>query len=85
MSAHSIKTKSRHPNTTTYQREKFIVAHVTFELCDHPKNGVTFALIAGDAIDAKHRRPMFSGHIKKGMGSQLRRLAARIDQLEEKL
>jgi len=85
MSAHGLKAKRRHPETTTYEREKFIVAHVTFELCDHPKNGVTFALIAGDAIDAKDRRPMFSGHISKGMGSQLRRLAARIDELEVKL
>ena len=82
MSAHSIKTKSRHPNTTTYKREQHKVAHVTFELCGHPKNGATFALIAGDAIDAKHRRPMFTGHISKGMGSQLRRLAARIDEIE---
>jgi len=82
MSAHTIKTKARHPKTTTYKREKFIVSHVTFELCEHPKNGSTFALIAGDAIDAKHRRPMFTGHISKGMGSQLRRLAARIDEIE---
>ena len=85
MSSHSLKAKRRHPDTTTYEREKFAVAHVTFELCDHPKHGVTFSLIAGNAIDAKDRRPMFSGHISKGMASQLRTLAERIDELEVKL
>ena len=85
MSAHSVKTKRRHPDTTTYKREQFQVAHITIEVADHPKNGCTFALIAGEAIAAKDRRPLFTGHVEKGMGSQLRRLAARIDELETKV
>lgn len=82
MSSHSLKSKRRHPDA---KRETFQVSHVTFEICDHPEYGVTFALIAGDAITAKDRRPLFSGHVTKGMSEELRELAFRIRQLEEKL
>lgn len=84
MSVHSVKSKARHPDPVGAVRERYQVAHVTFEVCDHPEHGVTFALIAGEAVHAKDRRPMYSGHIPKGMGTQLRRLAHRIDELEEK-
>ncbi|SMO99461.1 hypothetical protein SAMN06265173_15413 [Thalassovita litoralis] len=82
MSSHSLKSKSRHPETTGIRRELFQVAHVTFEIVDHPEHGATFALIAGLAANAKDRRPLFSGHIEDGMGKELRKLAHRIDELE---
>jgi len=82
MSAHSVKSKARHPDTTTFPREAFEAGHVTFELCDHPDNGVTFALIAGEALSARDRRPLFAGHVPRGMATQLRKLAHRLDELE---
>ena len=47
MSAHSIKSKRRHPEPTTFKRERFKLGHMTFELIDHPKDGVTFCMLAG--------------------------------------
>ena len=76
MSRHGLKSKGRHPGA---QREQFQVGHVTFEIAPDDK---TFALIAGEAVDAKHRRPLFSAHIPKGMAEQLSELAFRIRQLE---
>lgn len=84
MSSHSPKAKRRHPDPETYERERFKVGLVTVEICDHPKNGVTFALIAGEAVHAKDRRPLFSGHVHKGMATQFRKLAHRLDDLESK-
>ena len=55
MSTHSVKAKRRHPDT---EREHYEVAHVTFELS---KKDHTFALIAGEALTARDRRPLFSG------------------------
>lgn len=85
MSSHSIKSKSRHPDPTGVRRELFEVAHVTFEIVDHPDHGATFALIAGLAVHAKDRRPLFSGHVEPGMGTALRKLAHRIDELEAQI
>ena len=85
MSAHSAKTLARHPAPTTYEREQFEVDLITFEICDHPDHGVTFALIAGRAASAKDRRPLFSGHVSRRMAGDLRRLADRLDALEDKL
>lgn len=85
MSAHSVKTRARHPEPKSYERERFWLDHVMFEICDHPDCGATFALIAGEATEAKLRRPLFTGHIKRGMGTQLRRLAHRFDELEARL
>lgn len=82
MSKHSLKSKRRHPNAI---RERFEVGHITFEICDHPEDGRTFALIAGQALEAKDRRPLFTGYVKKGMATQLRKLAHRFDEMEEKL
>ncbi|WP_417257372.1 hypothetical protein [Celeribacter sp.] len=84
MSTHSVKAKARHPDPSDFDRELFEVAHITFEVVDHPEYGQTFALIAGHALHAKDRRPLFSGHVEQGMGTQLRRLAHRIDELEAK-
>ena len=78
MSSHSMKSKSRHPDK---ERETYQVGHITFEICED-KYGATFALIAGEAAEAKDRRPLFSGHISAGMYEELRALAYRIKQLE---
>lgn len=85
MSSHSRKARNRHPDPKTFKREHFKVAHVTFEVVAHPEDGSTFALIAGEAMHAKDRRPLFSGHIEPGMGTELRRLAHRCDELEAKI
>ena len=79
-----MKSKRRHPNPETFTRERFQVGHVTFELVDHPKDGVMFALIAGEAFHADDRRPLFTGHVKRGMATELRKLAHRFDELEAK-
>lgn len=73
--------RRRHPDPQSFDRVRFEVSHLVFELVDHPEHGKTFALFAGDP-DA---RPMlFSGHVNVGggMGTQLRRLAHAIDDLE---
>lgn len=85
MSIHGTRSKGRHPETKKIIRERFDVAHVAFEVCDHPINGQTFGLFPGLDEKAEKRPPLFSGYIEKGMGTQLRRLADRIDQLEAKL
>ncbi len=72
MSTHSLKAKRRHPDTT---RERITVGHITFELSSRDK---TFALVAGDAMQAKDRRPMFSGFIEPEMEKELRRVAFRM-------
>ena len=82
MSAHSVKNRARHPDPVTFKREQFRVGHVLFEVCDHPEYGKTFALIAGEATEAKMLRPLFTGFVQRGMGTQLRRLAHRFDELE---
>ena len=82
MSGHSLRSKRRHPDA---ERESFQVAHVTFEIIDSPKYGLTFALIAGDAVTAKDRRPLFSGHVTKNMHEELRELAYRLRQLSDKI
>ncbi len=82
MSAHSVKCRRRHPAPVTYEREAFEVGHVTFEIADHPETGATFALIAGQAMHARDRRPLFTGHVRPGMATQLRKLAHRLDEIE---
>ncbi len=76
MSTHTIKAKRRHPDT---DREHYEVAHITFELSqkDH-----TFALIAGEALTARDRKPLFSGVITDHMADDLEVVAWRIRQLK---
>ena len=74
MSTHSVKAKRRHPET---EREHYEVAHITFELS---KKDHTFALIAGEALTAKDRQPLFSGVITKHMAEELEVVAWRIKQ-----
>ena len=76
MSTHSVKAKRRHPET---EREHYEVAHVTFELS---KKDHTFALIAGEALTARDRRPLFSGVITEHMAVELEVVAWRIRQLK---
>ena len=70
------KWRGRYPDT---EREHFEVAHVTFEISEEHK---TFALIAGEAVSAKDRRPLFSGHITDNMWKQLADLAYRIKEIQ---
>ena len=77
MSTHTVKAKSRHPNAP---REHYTVDHMTFEMTD-----TTYAVIAGEAVLKKDRRPLFTGIIKKGIGTELRRLAHQFDEREDRL
>lgn len=72
MSTHSLKAKRRHPDT---KRERITVGHITFELSARDK---TFALVPGDAVQAKDRRPLFTGFIEPQMEKELRRVAFRM-------
>jgi hypothetical protein len=81
MSAHTARARNRHPEPATFGRERFQCGHVTFEVINHPENGATFALLVGDDLSPR-QKPLFSGHITSGMGTALRRLAHRIDELE---
>ena len=83
MSGHKQGVKTRYPDAVTQGRQYFDVAHVQFELIDHPQNGVTFGLRTKFGPD--NRGCLFSGHIERGMGTELRRLAHAIDALEGKI
>ena len=76
MSTHSVKAKRRHPDT---EREHYEVAHMTFELS---KKDHTFALIAGEALTARDRKPLFSGIITEHMAEELEVVAWRIRQFK---
>jgi hypothetical protein len=56
------------------------VDHITFELTQK-----TYSIIAGEAVHAKDRKPLFTGTITKGTATQLRRLAHEFDEREDKL
>tara|TARA_R110000803_G_scaffold99579_6_gene167715 strand:+ start:1561 stop:2025 length:465 start_codon:yes stop_codon:yes gene_type:complete len=77
MSSHSVKAKLRNPNAP---KEHYQVDHLTFEMTD-----TTYALIAGEAVLKKDRKPLFTGIISKGISNQLRFLANQFDEREEKL
>lgn len=76
LSVHSLKCKRRHPDAP---RDRIQVGHILFELS---VENASFALIAGDALTANDRRPLFTGFVQRGMGQQLRDLADRFDQIE---
>jgi hypothetical protein len=65
--------------------EAFAVGHVLFDLYECPDQGAMFCLIAGEPTTAKREKPLFSGLVLRGMGTQLRRLAHRFDELEANL
>jgi hypothetical protein len=81
MSAHNAKSRAQAQSRTI--RQTFEVGHVQFELCNHPENGVTFGL--RPVYGPEDRRCLFSGHIERGMGTQLRRLAHAMDALEAQI
>lgn len=70
--------------TRKQEQKTFRIAHVNFRVTDCPKNGVTFALIAGDEGLPERQTRLFSGHIEKGMATALHRLAAHISTLEDR-
>lgn len=61
-------------------RQQFKVDHLTFELTD-----TTYAVIAGEAVYAKDRKPIFTATITKGTATEFRRLAHQFDEREDKL
>ena len=76
-------TLAQEENEVTRQaiiREQFKVDHITFELTQK-----TYSIIAGEAVHAKDRKPLFTGTITKGTATQLRRLAHEFDEREDKL
>lgn len=81
MSAHGGRARAQ--KSTKLPRQTFDVAHVQFELIDHTEHGVTFGLRA--KYGPENRPCLFSGHIEPGMGTQLRRLAHAIDELEAQI
>lgn len=86
MSAHGSRATSRHPKPKGVIRERFVVGHIAIEVIDHPENGATYGLRAAvELVDGKTPPLLFSGHIECGMGTQLRRLAHRMDELEAAL
>ncbi|KMK63787.1 hypothetical protein [Puniceibacterium sp. IMCC21224] len=86
MSAHSSRAIGRHPDPVGFRRERWPVGHVNFEVIDHPQDCVTFALRADvDRGDGKLPPALFSAHVPRGMATQLRKLAHRLDELEGKL
>ena len=76
MSVHSLKCKRRHRDAP---RDRLQVGHICFELS---VENASFALIAGDALTANDRRPLFTGFVQRGMARQLRELAHRFDKIE---
>lgn len=80
MTSHSRKALRRHPSPTTFERERFEVGHILFEVIDHPKHGPTFAIRPTMKPDAP---PLFSGVVERGMGAAMRRLAHRFDEVEK--
>lgn len=83
MSSHSRQAHGRHPAPGSFTRESYPLAHVLIELIDHPENGITFGLRTKYGPD--NRPCLCSGHIERGMATELRRLAHRLDELEAKL
>lgn len=61
-----------------------MVNHMTFELRASPVDGASFALIAGEALKARDRKPLFIAPISSGMAEELRAVADAIEPLEPK-
>ena len=64
-------------------QEHFRFGHVIVRTTDHRNNGKTFALYPD--VEGGEKKPLFTGHVEKGMGTQLRRLAHHFDDLEATL
>ncbi|WP_299949094.1 hypothetical protein [uncultured Ruegeria sp.] len=61
-------------------QQVYRLGHVVVRTTDHRENGKTFAL--NPDVEGGEKKPLFTGHIEKGMGTQLRRLAHHFDDLE---
>ena len=61
MSTHTLKSNRRHPDA---DRQRIQVGHITFEYSIKNK---TFALKACEAVNAKDRRPLFTGFIENDL------------------
>lgn len=60
----------------------FQVDHVTFRVTVRPADRITtYALIPGEALHEKDRRPLFTGTVGPDMADQLRALARHLDAL----
>jgi len=68
--------------TKVIVRDTYQVGHITVATAIDPSGCATFALIAGEAVH-KTPKPLFTGIVEKGMGTQLRRLAHHFDDLEK--
>lgn len=68
----------------TVVQKRYRVGHVLFRTTEHPRHGVTFALFP-DVEGAEKKASLFSGHVQRGMGDELRRLAYHFDDLEAQL
>ena len=77
MSTHTLKSNRRHPDA---DRQCIQVGHITFE---YSRKNKTFCLKACEAVNAKDRRPLFTGFIEKGMAEELMRLASVFRQISE--
>ena len=77
MSSHSLKARVRSKNV---EREVFALEHLHVEICVETR---TFAIFAGHPERQCAPRPLFSGVIQRGMGTTLRRIAHRFDDLEK--
>lgn len=76
-------TRAPDPKGTT--RETFMIAHVLFELCDHPEHGVTFGLRPRNDPGEAPAKLLFAAHVPPRMAEQMRIVADRLDELEAKL
>lgn len=63
-------------------QQHFRVGHMIVRTTDHAENGQTYCLYPD--VEGGEKKPLFTGHVEKGMGTELRRLAHHFDDLEAK-
>lgn len=84
MSTHKNR-RGNDPETWRHHTQ-FPMAHVVFEVCDHPVHGITFAVRARLDPLAERIPPAFcSGFVTPGMAAELRKMADVLDGLEAKI
>lgn len=71
------------PRPKILDKQYFHIGHVVCRTTEHREYGITFALYPD--VEAGEKKPLFTGHIEKGMGTELRRLAHHFDDLEARL
>lgn len=70
--------------TKPQNRQSLPLGHIIVETLDDPRGGKTFAFFANETAKEK-KKPLFSGHIEKGYGDQMRLIASMFDYLEQGL